>query len=319
MNSKRLANLAKMRKKSIAEEKARKEEETKRKIARIEASLKTINKFYSVLTDGCDEDDKTIEASPCLASRNSLYFPSIEMSEKHGLRMLCIAESGHEEICFVIGSRGGAIASLEKIIQKIWVEATSDCPEWIFEHGDEFCEKMMDDLEKQYKTKRDEKKIKIEEKTKMNKEKLKRVAEMRNSAIAQEKKRKEKSRQRKLEAVAKGAEAIDEMYRVLTAGCDKDSRIVKFNGEDEQGRTFSVCMSEGADGVLVMNIHQYAGREDVSIRLSSRDAIAYPEDILASIAEQRSPACAEWIFEHGDEFCENALTWLEEHYGLILL
>lgn len=153
MNSKRLANLAKMRKKSIAEEKARKEEETKRKIARIEASLKTINKFYSVLTDGCDEDDKTIKASPCLGSRNSRYYPFIEMSEGCGSRMLLIAEYGRKEICFVIGDRRGAIASPEKIIARIWAEATSGCPEWIFEHGDEFCEKMMDDLEKQYETK----------------------------------------------------------------------------------------------------------------------------------------------------------------------
>lgn len=94
MNSKRLANLAKMRKKLIAEEKARKEEETKRKIARIEASLKTINKLYSVLTDGYDEYDKTIKASPCLGSRNSRYYPFIEMSEGCGSRMLLIAEYG---------------------------------------------------------------------------------------------------------------------------------------------------------------------------------------------------------------------------------
>lgn len=152
----------------------------------------------------------------------------------------------------------------------------------------------------------------------MNREDLKRIAEMRNNAIAKEKLKKEEARKRRLEAVDKGIKMIDEMYRTLTKESDRDSRTIEINiscpVEKDQGFFACITMSEDADGLLVMNIHEYRGRGDVILCISTRDVTAGPEDILASIEKQFPSECARWIFEHGDEFCDLALTNLEEQY-----
>lgn len=146
----------------------------------------------------------------------------------------------------------------------------------------------------------------------MNKERLKNLAETRKKAIADEKRRKEAERKRKITDIEKGLAAIDELYRTLTEGSDEGDKkidiILRNFGDDKHIFTARIKMSEDAHGILTLDISSYS---DTSLCISNREDVADAEDIYEMV---KGRSCAEWILEHGDEFCEKVMDVLEKQY-----